>query len=790
MKLNGGGDVPINEETRLGVVKFYGPARNKKNHLWGFVTTNLGLNPSEDVSIAEPNVQGPINDGMLVLITVERNGSRLFGKNVSGWLANEENGRLLLREVDRYIAQNRSLPKILESALEKIPSDLLTIAYRSFLSDEAIAQNIVSSPETLTDVLKQCIATNRSIKWLSRIKLDQKISLPSTRELIRHLDENGINLDLESATWLLQNSELSQITTVKELRSISESIASAYVTSLPLKELVEVLPELSDDTLNVVLRKHDGSQLVTSPEYRQLWKFYPDEKIKSLIRDSSNTEFNFAELCKICGTQEVLTAWRQWFGIASQEQRGQLRLFLLHEMRDLMNELSAVDRLRLSCWGISRGHSFDQYSIEVSTAVRQLTSLDGSHDVAAARRIQAKILLSLPKETVRAMAVQGDLFGEYEHLHLDATSGGAIHEDSTCDGSKDPMGHAFGHLAVLAVSKKEMREADRSKIMASLIHEWEHDNQNEIEADEVVSALQSWIINLAKDGQLISSIGELTRILPSCRENIVQFCEAKPPTGTFKTPYCPRLNEGCSSGIVAPQDSKHSIENWSLIDLLGVSGSGPREGLSGKTLINSVAGWGNIIYEISERMKCESCQEPLLANLEYSKKFNAAYAITRAYCSAKCGEHEVYFSHCFNCKEVIDSRESRFVKLDDGTIHDTGGDPNKKESGEFFMCIHCANGGMPWCPSCGEHNPRNDGEIFVANRGCRNCGHQVSSFPRQSRNRITVALQPPPFAPIDNEDLEVHPSWKTSPRISQALKLFTAKSGSRNWGVYGEESPF
>lgn len=782
--------MPINEEIRLGVVKFYGPARNKRNHLWGFVTTNLGLNPSEDVSIAEPNVQGHINDGMLVLITVERNGNRLFGKNVSGWLANEENGRLLLREVDRYIAQNRPLPKILESALEKIPGDLLTIAYLSFLSDEAIVQRIESSPAILNDVLKQCIATNRSIKWLSRIKLDQKITLPSTRGLIRHLDENGINLDLASATWLLQNSELSQVTNVKELRSISESIASAYVTGLPLTELVEVLPELSNDMLSYVLRKYDGRQLVTSPEYRQLWKLYPDEKIKSLIRDSSNTESNFAELCKILGTQEVLTAWRQWFGIASQEQRGQLRLFLLHEMRDLMNELSAVDRLRLSCWGISRGHSSDQYSMEVSTAVMQLTSLDGSHDLAAARRIQAKILLSLPKETVRAMAEQGDLFGEYEHLHLDATASGTIREDSTCDNSKDPIGHAFGHLAVLAVSKKEMREIDRSKIMASLIHEWEHSNQNEIKPDEVVRALQAWIINLAKEGQLVSNMGELSRILPSCRENIVQFCEGKPPTGTFTTPYCPRLNEGCSKGIVAPQDSKYSTENWSLIDLLGVPGSGPREELFGRTLINSVAGWGNRIYEINERMKCESCQEPLKVNLAFSKKFDAAYSMTRAACSAKCGEHEVYFSHCFNCKEVIDSRESRFVQLDNGTLHDTGGDPNKMESGKFFICIHCANDGMPWCPSCGEHNPKNDGEIFGANRGCRNCGHQVSRFPRRSRNRITAALQPPPFLPIDNEDLEVHPSWKTSPGISQALKLLTAKNGSRNWGAYGEEDPF
>ena len=782
--------MPPNEETRLGVVKFYGPARNKKNHLWGFVTTSLGLNPSEDVSIAEPNVQGPIKDGMLVLITVERNGSRLFGKNVSEWLTNEENGLILLREVDRYIAQNRSLPKILESALGKIPENLLTPAYLSYFPDETIVKKIESSPETLTEVLKQCIASNRPIKWLSRIKLDKKISLPSALGLIRHLEDSGSNLDLESATWLLQNSELSQITNVKELCAISESIASAYVAGLPLTELVEVLPELSTESLNDILRKYDGRQLVASQEYRQLWKFYPDEKIKSLIRDSSNTEFNFAELCKIWGTQEVLTAWREWFGIASQEQRGQLRLFLLHEMRDLMNELSAVDRLRLSCWGISRGHNFDQYSTEASTAVKQLTTLDGTYDLAAARRIQAKILLSLPKETVRAMAEQGDLFGEYEHLHLDATADGAIREDSTCDSSKDPIGHAFGHLAVLAVSKKEMRETDRSKIMASLIHEWEHNNQNEIEADEVVGALQSWILNIVKDGQLVSTIGELKRILPACRENIVQFCEGKPATGTFTTPYCPRLNEGCSSGIVSPQDSKHSVENWSLIDLLGDSRSGPREELSGRTLINSVAGWGNRIYEISERMKCDACQEPLLANLKYSKKFTAAYAITRASCSANCGEHEVYFSHCFNCDEVIDSRESRFVQLNDGTIHDTGGDPNKMKSGKFFICIHCANNGMPWCPSCAEHNPRNDGEIFGANRGCRNCGHQVSRFPRRSRNRITVALQPPPFSPIDNEDLELHPSWKTSLRICQALKLFTAKSGARNWGVYGEENPF
>ena len=768
-----------NENMRLGVVKFYGPKRNAKDHLWGFVSVGLGLNESEEVHIVEPNVQGHLKDGMLVQITIERNGNRLVGKDVSEWQQNLSNSGLLLNEVDRYISQKKPVPNKLVSALEVIPADLLSMTYIPFLSDEAIAKKAGSSLEFLLSVLNQCIENKRSLKWCNRAQVSQTIPIASARELVRRLEENLIAIDSDFATWLLQNSELGKSANIRELLVLSESIARTYVSALPISELVAVLPQLPADQVGEILKKHDGRLLVTNAELHQLWKFFPEERIHTLIRESSDSELNFNELSKVLGTSEVLGVWRQWFGKAHQEQRGQLRMFLLHELRELMDELSKEDQLRLSCWGLGRGFDSVKYSEVASDAVRQLTALDGSHDLMMARKIQAKILLSLPPETVRAMAEQGNLLGEFEHLHLDATSSGAIREKSTCDGSRDPLGHAFGQLAVVTISKKKMREEDRSLIMTSLIHAWDEKNKNQVGAEEVINALQSWIINLTKNGELVSHLGELTQILPPCRENVVQFCEGKPPTGDFTTPYCPRLNEGCSRGIVKPLDPTSTSEIWSIMDLLGTSGTSARTELFGRTLINSVAGWGNRIYEITKRMFCDSCEEPLLVNLEYSKRFDAAYSMTRASCSANCGKHDVYFSHCYNCKEVIDSRESRFVQLDDGTLFDTGGDPDNKRTGKYFICIHCANDGIPWCPSCGKQAGGANSGLDGDGRQCGGCGHRVNKFPRKSRLNAAVQLQPPPFASIENEDFEVNPLWKSSPGIQQALKLFAGKDRYR-----------
>ena len=94
-------------------------------------------------------------------------------------------------------------------------------------------------------------------------------------------------------------------------------------------------------------------------------------------------------------------------------------------------------------------------------------------------------------------------------------------------------------------------------------------------------------------------------------------------------------------------------------------------------------------------------------NLEYAKKFNAAYCVTHAYCphrEEKDGHDEdVYFNHCVNCGHIIDSRDS--MQHPDG----------------YYICEECgAHKNGDWgdiCPKCLAE--------LDENGYCTNCRHQI-----------------------------------------------------------------
>ena len=185
-------------------------------------------------------------------------------------------------------------------------------------------------------------------------------------------------------------------------------------------------------------------------------------------------------------------------------------------------------------------------------------------------------------------------------------------------------------------------------------------------------------------------------------------------------------------------------------------------------------------------MRCDRCQGPLRANLQYSMKYTAAYGATRGSCATGCGAPDVYFSHCFNCSEVIDSRESRYFLSEDGALLDVDGDPDRAGRRGKFLCIHCANGGEPWCPRCGRQVER-PGSVANASRTCAACAHRVTARPRRRSQAPQAANRPPVAVGADN--CHEHADWSLDPALPVLRRL--AQSRTRwggEWAV--DASPF
>ncbi|MCH7963682.1 MAG: cold shock domain-containing protein [Bacteroidetes bacterium] len=232
---------------------------------------------------------------------------------------------------------------------------------------------------------------------------------------------------------------------------------------------------------------------------------------------------------------------------------------------------------------------------------------------------------------------------------------------------------------------------------------------------------------------------DLSPLLPSCEPTIVQYCEARPwPTsedrsegqGRISRAFCPREKKECSfysnysyglsgrfgsrhlSGARLKPDINLSWNEWSLLEVLEIAKIIPKV----KDLKNSIeyvprlSGWVNRLNEIRERLKCSICSKPLIPNQKYAKHL-ARYNSTVAYCSeGKPHDHNIYFNHCWACREIIDSRESN-IKIEN-----------------FYLCIHCGSGPQQSltyrqgtiCPCCGGKNIKN---IDDREQACNDCNH-------------------------------------------------------------------
>jgi hypothetical protein len=116
--------------------------------------------------------------------------------------------------------------------------------------------------------------------------------------------------------------------------------------------------------------------------------------------------------------------------------------------------------------------------------------------------------------------------------------------------------------------------------------------------------------------------------------------------------------------------------DWSLAELMSWSGVQPEaEGVKKAEYVTRLCGWVNRLEEIRERLRCSMCNETLRPNMEYAKNL-ARYNVTVASCP-RGHDQGVYFNHCWHCKRIIDSRESR-----------------ERVEG-YYVCCWCGSGPPP-----------------------------------------------------------------------------------------------
>lgn len=232
---------------------------------------------------------------------------------------------------------------------------------------------------------------------------------------------------------------------------------------------------------------------------------------------------------------------------------------------------------------------------------------------------------------------------------------------------------------------------------------------------------------------------DLWPILSHCSYNDSLYCEGRPWYNDTKLDRnleanliycarCPGQSKTCDHKDVyngyARVYPRLNLpwEEWSIIEFMEcyfirASSSHIRDY---REYIAKISGWVNRIKEIYNKAECRCCKSLLKANLNYSKKIDAAYNVTVFNCPNDGLNHDknVYINHCWGCKKVIDSRESK-VKVDN-----------------MYLCIYCGSGPENgWyspgqiCPNCGEINMSgeiNMEQIRLLKYVCAYCNHSIN----------------------------------------------------------------
>lgn len=283
---------------------------------------------------------------------------------------------------------------------------------------------------------------------------------------------------------------------------------------------------------------------------------------------------------------------------------------------------------------------------------------------------------------------------------------------------------------------------ERNHVVQSMLSMlWAKYHANESQRKEVFvqlhTRIQNAVLYLSK---IPNDKIDLWPILPKCQVlSRIEYCEGRPwPTEEDKLYrrenasriYCPRKKNKCNrvacinghiygDARVYP-DRNLSWDNWSLLELMEECNIKPNlnELRNNKEYVCRLGGWVNRLNEIRKRLKCKKCDKSMINNFGYAKNL-AVYNSTVVSCNELEEGHDknVYLSHCWNCHEVIDSRE--------GSVREEG----------FYLCIHCGNGPQESetyypgkrCPKCGSYNMNNVYNGFI--RGihtCLKCGHSIT----------------------------------------------------------------
>jgi hypothetical protein len=395
--------------------------------------------------------------------------------------------------------------------------------------------------------------------------------------------------------------------------------------------------------------------------------------------------------------------------------------------------------------------------------ITELGRFSDTNDFATTARVQARIILGFHPSLARRFREEGLFAPEIDHL---------IHcvRRGSCSSSEDYtsiVGHA---IADYLLSSENRDHFDTRYWLNRLSARTSAPEGKELET--VVLALQDIVIGFMSRGRLRDQAGALSRFLPPCSPSEAPFCEGKPPSQGFSIPFCPRIKKGCSEAIVGPK-SRRGFEEISLLDVIGSSVTQATFSLSGKTLINTIAGWVNRLLEVEDRLKCEICNSRMIVDPEYSKKYSARYAATLFMCPMNCEAPKVYLSHCFNCHAAIDSRESRF-SYNDFTGEVMG--PRKSKQGApgdvKYLCVHCANDFKPVCPNCGESS---QGVVAEEVRTCNSCGHRVVRSRKYSLPKIGTLS--PNSRGSESTFLTEHEAWSREPCINALRRIATGTHG-------------
>ena len=277
------------------------------------------------------------------------------------------------------------------------------------------------------------------------------------------------------------------------------------------------------------------------------------------------------------------------------------------------------------------------------------------------------------------------------------------------------------------------------KVTTLLLQAKNNQIEGTVAFEKVHNLLQEFVVEKAWDSD--ENLDFYT-LLPNCISHLVDYCETKPwPTeedrvaGRIRTSrfFCPRGKGKCNPlseistansgywnlfGARLYPDMNLSWENWSLIELLEYSGIVPslHDLTNSFEYVPKFSGWINRLNEIRSRLKCSYCNVTMIPNRKYSKHL-AAYNQTIVSCSNRSHNHDsnIYLSHCWACREIIDSRES-IIRVEN-----------------YYLCIHCASGPKKStnytqgsiCPKCGS---RKISSIDQRSRKCNeiNCLHNFT----------------------------------------------------------------